>query len=37
VARGPAPKPLKLVRVAADDAGRVTMAKWTEPDTREGA
>ena len=35
VARGPAPKPLKLAKVGVDDTGQVVLEKWTEADFRE--
>ena len=35
VARGPAPKPLKLAKVGIDDKGQVVLEKWTEQDFRE--
>ena len=35
VARGPAPKPLKLAKVGTDDKGQVVLEKWTEQDFRE--
>lgn len=34
VARGPAPRPLKLAKVSYDEAGRVVLEKWTDADTR---
>jgi cytochrome b6-f complex iron-sulfur subunit len=37
VERGPAPKPLKLAKVGTDDAGNVTLIKWTDPDFRNNA
>ena len=35
VARGPAPKPLKLAKVGTDDKGQVVLEKWTDQDFRE--
>ena len=35
VARGPAPKPLKLAKVGVDEQGQVVLEKWTEQDFRE--
>ena len=35
VARGPAPKPLKLAKVRTDDKGQVVLEKWTDQDFRE--
>ena len=35
VARGPAPKPLKLAKVGIDEQGQVVLEKWTEQDFRE--
>ena len=35
VARGPAPKPLKLAKVGTDEQGQVVLEKWTEQDFRE--
>ena len=35
VARGPAPKPLKLAKVGIDEQGQVVLEKWTEADFRE--
>ena len=35
VARGPAPKPLKLAKVGIDEPGQVVLEKWTEQDFRE--
>ena len=35
VARGPAPKPLKLAKVGTDDQGQVVLEKWTDQDFRE--
>ena len=34
VARGPAPKPLRLAKVGTDDQGRVTVDRWTDADFR---
>ena len=35
VARGPAPKPLKLAKVDVDEKGQVVLEKWTDQDFRE--
>ena len=35
VARGPAPKPLKLAKVGIDEQGQVVLEKWTDQDFRE--
>ena len=35
VARGPAPRPLKLAKVGTDDKGQVVLEKWTDQDFRE--
>ena len=35
VARGPAPRPLKLAKVGTDEQGQVVLEKWTDQDFRE--